>query len=1471
MRMTPNCGDNVLLHVGDWIHFKLDLNDLPNPSAYKYFLRTTLGQERLIEKTIVHAQSHKWPLRGSSWIDYPMTVEGNVAKIDIPACEVGYFEGKCYAVTEEGRQIWVDGPNVGISVHPDFCRTGNIIYCAFTRLFGENKTRVKALPEAAESQMQLLDEKGFTCIPPSGKFRDLKRELTHIIDTLGCKIIHLLPVNPTPTTMARMGRFGSPYAALDLTAIDLSLVEFEKETTAEDQFCELADAIHHKGAKLFIDLAINHTGWGSTLHEKHPEWYAKDNNGSFISPGAWGVTWGDLSELNTHLPDLWKYLAEVFLVWCRRGVDGFRCDAGYKIPVEAWRYIILRVHQEFPNTVFLLEGLGGSWEATEKLLTEGRMQFAYSELFQNYSGRDVANYLNYSLEISQRKGVWVHYSETHDNNRLAANGKKWSLFRNQLCALTSVNGGFGYTCGVEWLATEKILVHQRSGLSWGNPDNIVPELGLLSKLLLGHPCFWDGSKLTRISEINSAIYVLRRESKDGKHTVFVLANTDFDNDHEFCLQYENAPETWFNLLTGRSVLPVLKQGNEARFTIPKGCCYCLSASDFNLENEGEIYREDRALASWGLSQICEMIPLPEISPVDYKELSKVIAQNPVHFLGCVSNLASCWNRTNWMENIRTAMGKPVYYPVIKWQQEDLSRILVLPREHWILLCEDEPFAMRLKCGTSASVITNSVKTSCGNIATFSPAQIKQLVTESRNVTEMTLYVQFYGSGWKRLESHILYVSEIEQNTEENLVSMVKSIPGGTQSWVLEQGKKISLCCGTDKVVLLTNGRGSMARINADLGRINSKYDCLLGANLNKEYPVDRHVFVKRLRLWANANSFITPLDAASLVTLNAEQPATWLFAVPAGGGKSAIIQLKMDLSENRNTVVLSLKKVIPPGHNEFIAENIRITVTARFDIEDRSFHSETHLNDGARWHFRQHTHSLRNKSGFEFTPAADRFFKIYCTQGIYHEQEEWCEGIYHPIESGRGQTDHGDAFSPGWFEIDISEENPVYFVVDAEQDDLSQDAIFGFEKQRQQHKEIVLNKAGKTVDSDWERTLRLSLDSFLVRRGLNNGKTVVAGYPWFLDWGRDSLICAVNYLEAGYWDEVLELAGTFASMERDGTLPNCVYGGNDSNRDTVDAALWLGIVIEKLTETAPIYGFDAEYVLSKTVDQSGRTFRDILESIANGYIKGTFNGIKFDKGSGLIWSPAHFTWMDTNYPAGTPRCGYPIEIESLWVRLLQQLVRIIPDKTKAQRYEDLALLAKQSLNRLYWLENKGWFADGLWAEDGAPAKNARVDDALRPNQFLGIALGILGNPKHLQKAVQSGIQWLLIPGATRSLAPLPVDCLAPVYGKNGGLLNDPSHPYWHEYMGDEDTRRKPAYHNGTAWAFPLGWLCKAIPVAYNHSKESIQAANCYLRSNEYWLDKGCLGHISEIMDGDYPHTQRGCDAQAWSVLFGIME
>ena len=134
-----------------------------------------------------------------------------------------------------------------------------------------------------------------------------------------------------------------------------------------------------------------------------------------------------------------------------------------------------------------------------------------------------------------------------------------------------------------------------------------------------------------------------------------------------------------------------------------------------------------------------------------------------------------------------------------------------------------------------------------------------------------------------------------------------------------------------------------------------------------------------------------------------------------------------------------------------------------------------------------------------------------------------------------------------------------------------------------------------------------------------------------------------------------------------------------------------------------------------------------------------------------------------------------------------------------------------------------------------------------------------------RRAVAACARHLLVPGGLRSLAPLPVSVPLPIPAPWGGLLNDPVHPYQGAYAGDEDTRRKPAYHNGTAWVWQLPLLCEALDLAWDGDPAARATARAWLGSVASLLDLGCLGQLPEILDGDAPHTPRGCDAQAWSV------
>jgi glycogen debranching enzyme len=180
------------------------------------------------------------------------------------------------------------------------------------------------------------------------------------------------------------------------------------------------------------------------------------------------------------------------------------------------------------------------------------------------------------------------------------------------------------------------------------------------------------------------------------------------------------------------------------------------------------------------------------------------------------------------------------------------------------------------------------------------------------------------------------------------------------------------------------------------------------------------------------------------------------------------------------------------------------------------------------------------------------------------------------------------------------------------------------------------------------------------------------------------------------------------------------------------------------------------------------------------------------------------------------------------------------------------------------LEDQGWFADVLLARPGVSAADAVPCDALRSNVLLPVALGLVAGSR-ARRIVEAARRHLVIPGALRSLAPLPVAPPLAIHAANGHLLNDPNNPYWPQYQGDEDSRRKPAYHNGTAWTWTFPAFCEALRLAYPESNTARLAAQDYLATVSELLNTGCLGQIPEVLDGDFPHTHRGCDAQAWGV------
>ena len=469
MIQTPAPGEHALFWRGDTLETTLALE---RPRKGRAVFRTDMG----------------------GWRDVPMreTCPGCFA-LSLPLDRVGVFSGKaCFFPHGATDPEWPEGSNFRFKVCPASARGSNSIYTVFPRQFGS--------------------------------FREVVRKLPLIMDEMGFGIVQTLPPFPVPATYAVMGEYGCPFAATDFFDVDPAMAEFDRKTTPLDQFRELADAVHSRGGRFFIDLPANHTGWASSLQTHHPEWFRRDSDGAFVSPGAWGVVWEDLVELDYSNDGLRRYMADVFLFWCRFGVDGFRCDAGYMIPCDAWKYIVAKVRAEYPDTVFMLEGLGGDPAVTDALLSEAGLDWAYSELFQTYDRDAFAAYLPDAMRRSGALGTLVHFAETHDNDRLAAKGEVYARLRVMLAALLSAQGAWGVANGVEWYCREKIDVHGRNDLSWGAKNNMTALIAKLNALLRTHPSFSGRCDFDFVVRGGGNTLAVVRRSPSGR--VLVLANLD---------------------------------------------------------------------------------------------------------------------------------------------------------------------------------------------------------------------------------------------------------------------------------------------------------------------------------------------------------------------------------------------------------------------------------------------------------------------------------------------------------------------------------------------------------------------------------------------------------------------------------------------------------------------------------------------------------------------------------------------------------------------------------------------------------------------------------------------------------------------------------------------------------------------------------------------------------------------------------
>ncbi len=1408
--LPPGC--HRLFYCGDVLFLRLEASEAEGDSTG--FVRTNLGRGAVRRREVVNRVETGAPLAHADWHDVPMTEsETGVFEARIPLSEPGFFQAKAFVLTPgQTEPKWVEGDNVYLHVQPAGFAAQNSLYNAFVRQFGPSRS--KPLDGNRERSARALEEAGYAAIPPSGTFRDLIPHLDTIMNAMGFRILQLLPIFPAPTVYARMGRFGSPFAPTDFFSPDPALAEFDRQSTPLDQFRELTDAVHARGGQVILDIPLNHTGWGSALQSHHPEWFKRNPDGTFQSPGAWDVVWEDLTELEYTHRELWRTIADLLLFWCGQGVDGFRCDAGYMIPQPVWEYLTAKVRLQYPETLFFLEGLGGKLSTTEALLGPGGMNWAYSELFQTEDRKAMDRYLPYANTVSEQRGLLLHFAETHDNNRLAANGRTHARMRTVLAALCAPNGAFGITNGVEWFAREKVDVHGASCLNWGATPNLVEELRRLNALLACHPCFHPGATLQLVhhKKTGNAIALLRT---NGDRRLLVLVNLDAAAKQTVVWPAEVFPPASNSALDilGEGQRDIKANGHLHQLTLEPGQALCLTTEaedSARLEHQleaplahcGRVMRQRAHALAAAVHE--RLHPGQSITEGAVESLAQSLMNSPKTAL-------------------RAAAADLSWAGVAVWRAgTDETRQVMIPPNHFLLVVASAPFRVRIF--HEQAVLCHEHSLAAEPEDTHFAILMPPAPTDT--FAECQLQLHCY-----------------EQNEVQRSDGPILLLPPPERSAVRLSAPR-ALVLENDLYAVCANRHGAVAHVNGEWGRLDSVYDCLLGANLNPNVPVDRHIMLRRLRAWAVVRGYSTELKADSLDSFGQKPDGTvvWQFRFPAADGLYVTMRVRLRLCELRNRNELRFSRPAAEDEQD-LPDSAPVRLVLRPDLEDRICHGVTKASEGPgqTW-----PDAISDENGgFTFQPSPERTLHVSLTDGGFVREPEWLYAVPHPVEASRDLEHLSDLFSPGYLHAELHGDEHTDFSADHEahqRADTNSHAADG----------AADNTAPPSPAPDASTTLRIleqSMDRFVVRRGKH--RTVIAGYPWFLDWGRDTLICLRGLIAAGRLEESRDILIQFARFEQNGTIPNMIRGDDASNRDTSDAPLWLFTALNDLLEAE---GGDTFL----DADAGGRPIRDILGAIGKNLLAGTPNGIAVDPKTGLVFSPPHFTWMDTNHPAGTPREGYPVEIQALWHAALDLLIRIDDANTD---WRELRNQVRETLPRLFFRPELGYFSDCLHASPGMSAAEAQADDHLRPNQLFALTLGAVRD-RDMAQAALNACEELLVPGAIRSLANRAVQHQLLIRGP-AGLLNNPTHPYWGRYEGDEDTRRKPAYHNGTAWTWPFPSYCEALAKWQGESAQF--TARCLLQSSVHLLNRGCIAQLPEIIDGDAPHTFRGCGAQAWSV------
>lgn len=635
--------------------------------------------------------------------------------------------------------------------------------------------------------------------------------------------------------------------------------------------------------------------------------------------------------------------------------------------------------------------------------------------------------------------------------------------------------------------------------------------------------------------------------------------------------------------------------------------------------------------------------------------------------------------------------------------------------------------------------------------------------------------------------------------------------------------------------LCTNGRGAYA--SGTIAGVNTrKYHGYLVAP--NRPPVDRIVLLSRVedRIWIGQKSY--PLSTNEFPDLMDPSGYQNLLSCTVGAGPvwryacgDAIVEKSIFMPHGKDVVIVRYDLIQAPAGKADVLLHVQPMMAGRH------FHATTTAANRAGWNV--DTGAGAHEALLLSAPQCP--LKVFISHNADHfsEGQCWWYNFVLREERARGYPDMDDLWTPGALEFTLKIGRPAVLVAATHPVAITEQQRL-IDSCRQRHEQLGARLGNVGAQTDMLAKLSTAADQFLVTRSADkanpNKMSIIAGYPWFEDWGRDTFISLPGItLVTGSQAAARGVLVTFADHIRDGLTPNRFPDESDHpDYNTVDASLWF---------------VQAAYQYWRYTGD-GALLRDYLCAplcqILEKYRTGTHFGIHMDA-DGLICAGepgVQLTWMDAKIGGEvvTPRYGKPVEISALWfnaLKVMELVARAAADNARADSFAATATLCAENFVKKFWNSARNCLFDVI-SPDGTP------DDSVRPNQIIAASLPFCMLPADKAAAVVNVVQRdLVTPMGLRTLAP-------------------GSAHYTGHYCGDQNSRDH-AYHQGTAWPWLMGPFVSAYVRANGGSAAARQKAYDFIKPFESHLLVAGLGSISEIADGDSPHQPRGCIAQAWSV------